>query len=121
VRSEAESQDPALDLVLVSADILINATPLGMSGSGKEFADFEFLSKLKQGAFVCDLVYNPSETAFLIEAKSRGFDVMNGLPMLIYQGILSDELFFDEETSTKINTQREKLFSTVYESLSNAL
>jgi shikimate dehydrogenase len=123
VRSEAESQDPvlALDLTLASADILINATPLGMSGSSKEFADFAFLNKLKQGAFVCDLVYNPSETALLREAKYRGFDVMNGLPMLIYQGILSDELFFDEETSTKINIEREKLFATVFESLSNAL
>ena len=44
------------------------------------------------------MIYNPEETRFLKEAKMRGAKVMNGLNMLIYQGLIAYELF----TETKL-------------------
>ncbi|GHV17039.1 hypothetical protein FACS189425_02460 [Clostridia bacterium] len=76
-------------------DIIINATPLGMLGNNKNFADFEFLNHLPRHALVCDLIYNPLETALLIEAKKRNLAILNGLTMLISQAILADAIFFE--------------------------
>lgn len=65
--------------------LLINATPLGMAGMAEDFTDLTFLSRLPQDAFVCDLIYNPSKTRFLLEAERTGHETMNGLWMLIWQ------------------------------------
>jgi len=70
-------------------DILINATPLGMSGIDADFNDFSFLDALKDGALVYDLIYNPPMTTLLKEAKKRNFNILNGLNMLIFQGLLT--------------------------------
>lgn len=80
---------------LKDCDILINGTPLGMEGISADFENFSFLDSLKCGALVYDLIYNPPMTNLLKEAKKRGFEVVNGLGMLIYQGLLADEIFFD--------------------------
>jgi shikimate dehydrogenase len=75
------------------ADLLINATPLGMEGVEGAFPSLKFLRALPSGAAVCDLVYKPPETPLLREAAALGHAVMNGLDMLIHQALLSDELF----------------------------
>lgn len=77
------------------SDLIINCTPLGMEGIGLDFEDFSFLDDT--GATVLDLIYRPSETSLLREAKERGLATLNGLGMLIYQGILAFELFTDVE------------------------
>jgi shikimate dehydrogenase len=83
------------------SDILINATPLGMSGIGEDFESLEFLSSLPSGAVVCDLVYNPAETKLLGVARSMGRSAQNGLGMLIYQALIADELFLDRKLDKK--------------------
>ena len=40
-------------------------------------------SSMQQGLSVIDLVYNPLETKLLIDAKSRGCQILNGAPMLL--------------------------------------
>jgi shikimate dehydrogenase len=77
------------------ADIVVNATPLGMRGVGEDFPSLDFLSALPDGALVCDLVYNPPETSLTRRARELGLEAQNGLDMLIYQAILADELFWD--------------------------
>ena len=78
------------------ATLLINATPLGMTGMDGDFPSLSFLSKLPADALVCDLVYNPPETALLHEAGRLGLAVMNGRDMLIFQALLADELFLQK-------------------------
>jgi len=72
------------------ADCLINATPLGLKRSdplpiGKIF--------IRKRHLVCDLVYNPPETALLKAAKARGAERLSGLGMLLYQGVIAFELW----------------------------
>jgi len=40
---------------------------------------------------VCDLIYNPPETALLRVARSRGCRTTNGMGMLVHQGALAFE------------------------------
>lgn len=78
-------------------DILINCTPLGMQGISEDFSDFSFISSLKKSALVFDLIYSPPETRLLKEAAKQGLCTMNGLDMLIYQGLVADEIFFEKQ------------------------
>ncbi|MDR3322230.1 MAG: shikimate dehydrogenase [Synergistaceae bacterium] len=78
------------------SDILINTTPLGMSGTGEDFSSFEFLKALPAGALVCDLVYKPAVTNLLRSALDIGATARNGLGMLVYQALLADELFLGQ-------------------------
>ncbi len=74
-------------------DILINGTPLGMEGIDSDFSDFSFLKVLNPYALVHDLIYKPQTTNLLTHAKELGLETLNGLGMLIYQGLLADEIF----------------------------
>lgn len=72
------------------ADCLINATPLGLRKTdplpiGKDLVLKKHL--------VCDLVYNPPETALLKNAKARGAKRLSGLGMLLYQGVVAFEIW----------------------------
>lgn len=77
------------------ANILLNATSLGMSGIGQDFGDFSFLDGGKP--FVCDIVYKPAETTLLKECRKRGIPCKNGLDMLIYQAIYAYRHFTGAE------------------------
>jgi len=74
-----------------SADILINATPLGMSPN----PDKSIIPKdlLHNRLTVFDVVYNPRDTRLLIEARERGCAVVYGYKMLLYQAVKQFELF----------------------------
>ena len=76
--------------------VLINATSLGMAGQG-EFPDLAFLDALPENAAVCDLVYHPAETALLRRARALGHSAMNGLPMLVWQGVLALKQFLNRD------------------------
>jgi shikimate dehydrogenase len=76
---------------LPKADLLVNASPLGMKG--QDPLDIN-LSPLPDSALVYDLVYAPLETALLKAAKARELDTVDGLDMLIGQAALAFELFF---------------------------
>ena len=80
-----------------SATLLINATPLGMEGCG-DFESLSFLEALPHSAVVMDLIYNPSATKLLMQARSIGLTAFNGLGMLIHQGLLAFEHFTGIQT-----------------------
>lgn len=69
-------------------DIIINATPLGL----KKEDPFPFdVSALDRGQTVCDLIY---KTTRLLEAASkRGCRTIDGLGMLLFQGVLAFEIW----------------------------
>lgn len=75
------------------ADLLINATPLGMHGVTQDFTDLCFVQCLKPNVMVSDLIYNPTETNFLKAAREHGCPTVNGLGMLLYQAFLADQIY----------------------------
>jgi len=76
-----------------TADIVINATPLGMSGFSSDWKSCEFLKSAKSDVLIADLIYNPRETKLLNAAKELGLKTLNGMGMLIYQALGSDEIY----------------------------
>jgi shikimate dehydrogenase len=73
-----------------SCHIIVNATPVGMTGKGGCPIPSDWLLP---GQFVYDTIYTPAETQFLAEAKARGCRVQNGLGMLVRQGAKAFELW----------------------------
>lgn len=79
-------------------DIVINTTSAGMEPQEDKLptdsiSEIKDLSFINENTAVVDMIYNPDETLFLKEARLRGAKTMNGLGMLIYQGIIAYELF----------------------------
>ncbi len=85
---------------LMDCAILINATPLGMY-SYDEFTNLNFLNQLNSNTAVCDLVYNPLETNLLKQASLLKLKTINGLAMLIHQGIVALELFLAQKLDVR--------------------
>ncbi len=73
-----------------NAECLINATPLGLRKNDPLPLEASIISKEH---LVCDLVYNPAETALLKMAKKRGGRTLSGLGMLLYQGVIAFEIW----------------------------
>ena len=82
----AEAVESIEELKIKEADILINATPIGMKELDPLLVKKEWLHP---GIFVYDLIYNPSETKLLKTAKAAGCRTANGRGMLLYQGCLA--------------------------------
>ncbi|MEG9883964.1 MAG: shikimate dehydrogenase [Hyphomicrobiales bacterium] len=79
------------DDVLGDADLLVNATVLGMAG--KPALDLR-LDRLAPRAVVADIVYMPLVTPLLAQARARGHAVSDGLSMLLHQAVGGFELWF---------------------------
>jgi shikimate dehydrogenase len=85
---------------LVDADLLINATSVGMKPN-----DCETLVSprmLKPDLVVMDLVYDPIETKLVKNAKAAGAKVVSGVEMLIYQGAASFEIWTGEKAPVEV-------------------
>ncbi len=65
-----------------SADIVVNATTVGMAPDSAMPCDPALLHR---GQIVVDIVYNPSETVWLAAARAAGIRSYNGLSMLVHQ------------------------------------
>ena len=74
----------AMAPALAAADLLVNATVLGMLGKPALEID---LVALKPSATVYDIVYVPLETALLRKARARGHRGVDGLGMLLHQAV----------------------------------
>lgn len=77
--------------VMGDADILVNCTSLGMKGAAPLAID---LGPLRPEAVVSDIVYVPLVTPLLKLADSRGFRTVDGLGMLLHQGVPGFERWF---------------------------
>ena len=78
--------------VPADTDLLVNATSIGLHPDVDEQPDVD-LSEADPAMLVCDVVINPPETRFLRAAKEQGFPVLDGLTMLVYQGVIAFQLW----------------------------
>ena len=67
-------------------DMVVNATSIGL-GNGNQPLDID-LHALKPGMVVADVIVDPPNTRFLRDAKARGCTLIDGLGMLINQGVI---------------------------------
>jgi len=88
-------------------DIIINATSIGLK---KEDRIKLNLTNAGVDKLFYDVIYNPSMTNFLVEAKKYGNKIENGKMMFIYQAQLAFKIWhnilpkINEETISLLNT-----------------
>ncbi len=96
---------------LSRADLIINATPVGLKPD-----DLPLLidvNMLPTTAMVMDMIFNPPLTPLLLSARSHGCQIMNGLSMLLYQGVLAFELWTGRSAPIQV---MQKALGTIKES-----
>lgn len=81
-----------LNAALPPAALLVNASPLGMTGQPPLVID---LKLLPDDAVVYDIVYAPIDTELLVAADARGLATIDGLEMLVGQAAVAFEILFD--------------------------
>lgn len=79
------------------ADVIINATPLGMGGTGNEEQLPLPVTNIQKEQIVVDLIYNPLETPLLTSARRMGARTVNGIGMLVHQAALQYVLWTGKE------------------------
>ena len=80
---------------VAAADLVVNATSVGMAGtSGQGALPFDLdAGALRPGQVVADLVYHPLRTPLLVAAEAAGATPIDGLGMLVHQAALAFELW----------------------------
>ena len=78
--------------VMGSCDLLLNCTSAGLEKESPVPFDL-----IRPSMLVYDLIYDPTDTALMAAARERGARVLGGLPMLVYQGAASFELWTARE------------------------
>ncbi len=91
--------EPALRHQLEHTDLVVNATSLGMKRSDPEVLSEAMLTPY---LMIYDMVYSASRTKLLRAADAAGARGVNGLSMLLHQGVLSFEIWFDRQPPTSV-------------------
>ena len=82
---------------ITKADLLVNATSVGMDGFSQPIPTSIVLP---EKLMVADVIYQPFETPFLKWARKQGNQSINGLGMLLYQAAEAFELWTGKEMPT---------------------
>lgn len=75
------SYDELNEEIIETHKLIINTTPLGMFPNILLYPDIAY-NCITNEHYCFDLIYNPDETTFILNAKSKGAKVKNGLEML---------------------------------------
>jgi shikimate dehydrogenase len=86
------------DPCLSDADLIVNATPIGM---GNDEIPID-MGQLRSGAAVLDMVYSAQETRFVRESRDAGHKAIDGLRMLLHQGVAAFRLWFKEDPDADV-------------------
>jgi shikimate dehydrogenase len=68
-------------------DIIVNATSIGLYPEVEATLDLD-LASLREGMIIADVIPNPPRTRFIVDAEKRGCKVLDGLGMLVNQGVI---------------------------------
>ncbi len=82
-------------------DILVNATSLGMAPNDKDPINLD-IDSLHSNLVVADVIVNPPNTQLIKDARSKGCRVIDGLGMIVNQGILGVEYWTGTEVSAGV-------------------
>jgi len=76
-------------------DILVNSTSIGLYPDVDAMPDVA-LDDVSPNLLVCDVIPNPPSTPFLRAATERGLPTLDGLSMLVYQGVIGFQMWTGE-------------------------
>lgn len=85
-------------------DLLVNATSIGLFPDVDAMPDVD-LSQAKPDLLVSDAVFNPPETKLLRAARARGLPTLDGLSMLVYQGVIGFQMWTGQEAPEQVMKQ----------------
>jgi shikimate dehydrogenase len=91
--SAVSLSESVLAEVLAQADLVVNATPLGMEGVAGDEGWAADPRRLGPGQVAADLVYAPRPTPWLSQAAASGATVLDGLGMLVHQAAAQLQLW----------------------------
>jgi shikimate 5-dehydrogenase len=86
------ADETALRFQIANTDLVVNATPLGLNHGDAAPIPARLLAP---HLMVYDTVYANGPTAFVSGAIEAGARAANGLSMLLHQGALAFEIWFD--------------------------
>ncbi len=85
--------------LIPQANLLVNTTPVGMYPHVNQSpVSQEDLQNLLPGAIAYDLIYIPQPTQFLQQAQKQGAIVIDGLEMLLQQGVAALKIWLQRDT-----------------------
>ncbi|QOV24129.1 shikimate dehydrogenase [Anabaenopsis elenkinii] len=88
-----------LGKLIPQANLLVNTTPVGMYPHVNQSpVSQEDLQNLSPGAIAYDLIYIPQPTQFLQQAQKQGAIVIDGLEMLLQQGVAALKIWLNRDT-----------------------
>ena len=77
-------------------DLFVTATSIGLYPDVDAMPDVD-LGAAAPGTLVCDVVFNPPETPLLRAARERALPTLDGLSMLVYQGVIAFQMWTGQE------------------------
>lgn len=81
-------------------DILVNATSIGLYPDVDAVVDAN-LEGAQPSLLVCDVIPNPPETRLIKAAQAQGLKTLNGLSMLVFQGVIGFEMWTGKKAPEK--------------------
>lgn len=101
--------DEGVPAALRSADLVVQCTSIGLKG-GETDGQLPFdPSMLASDALVADLIANPIETPLVKAVRESGRRAIGGLPMLVYQGTASFELWTERKAPVDVMMEAAEL------------
>jgi shikimate dehydrogenase len=92
-----------LSSLIPAADLLVNTTPVGMSPNVEASpVEASLMQKLKPKAIAYDLIYTPNPTQFLKLAQAEGIMAIDGLEMLLQQGVVALQIWLQQPVPVEV-------------------
>jgi shikimate dehydrogenase len=82
-------------------DVVVNATSIGLYPKVKEKPKLDYDS-IRPEMVVCDVIPNPPDTPFLQEASKCGAKTLDGLGMLVYQGVIGFKMWTGKNAPVEV-------------------
>ena len=87
-------EEAAIRFQVANVDLIVNATPIGLNRSDASPIPARLLAP---HVMIYDTIYSDKRTPFVAAAIEAGARAANGLSMLLYQGVLAFEIWFERE------------------------
>lgn len=101
-------EEKAIERELENIDLIINATSVGMKRTDPEVIPSQLI---EPHHLIYDMIYSPARTRLMADAEEAGAKAANGLSMLLWQGVLAFEFWFNR--SAPVEAMRKGLISSL--------